>query len=346
MRKWGRRVRWPLWRCRGLHTLPVNVPKAPYDVLFCGTDHFARKVLENFLKQPNLYRSLEVLTPPDAPQSWGGKRMRVSPVKQLAKEASISHAQVPKEGMQAYTLPGTIQNSTAPLLLTVSFGHMIPPSILQKFPTPSQALNVHPSLLPQLRGAAPIQWALAKQLPHTGVSIQQLAMHHFDTGRILAQTAIPIEKQTTYAMLSAQLAQIGADLLVDVVTDLPELHRTAWDQDPAQVSYAPKLRPSHAEARWEKWDANQIEARMQAFCEQLRMTTTLVPASGNFPKARLYLLEGTALDANLAGQDRQTVAVLADQPPGTAIYSERFQGIACLFAKKATDSGKTCAKRQ
>ncbi|WFD43716.1 methionyl-tRNA formyltransferase [Malassezia psittaci] len=345
MRKWGHRVSGALCQCRGLHTVAAKVPKAPYDVLFCGTDQFARKVLETFLKQGNLYRSLQVLTPPDAPQSWGGRRMRVSPVKQLAKEVSVPHAEVPKEGMQAYTLPATIQNSTAPLLLTVSFGHMIPPSILQKFPTPSQALNVHPSLLPQLRGAAPIQWALAKHLPHTGVSIQQLAMHHFDTGKILAQTTIPIEKHFTYAMLSAQLAQIGADLLVDVVTDLPELHNAAWNQDPAQVSYAPKLRPSHAEVRWQKWDAMQIQARLQAFREQLRMTTTLVPASGNFPQARVYLHEGTALNADQAAQDRQTVATLADQPPGTAIYSERLQCVACLSAKKATNPRKTCPSR-
>ena len=150
----GRRtVRGPL----SVRAISTRVPNGPYDVLFCGTDGFASTILERLAAHKELYNTIQVLTPPDAQHSWGGKRMRVSPVKQFAQAYKFPIEHVPAAGMDQYALPEALRSSSAPLLLTVSFGHMIPQSILREFPSASQTLNVHPSLLPQLRGAAPIQ---------------------------------------------------------------------------------------------------------------------------------------------------------------------------------------------
>ena len=73
------------------------------------------------------------------------------------------------------------------MLLTCSFGHMVPPGLLGRFGW-ERRLNVHPSLLPALRGAAPLQWAIARRITHTGVSVQSIEPHRFDAGRILAQS--------------------------------------------------------------------------------------------------------------------------------------------------------------
>lgn len=96
---------------------------------------------------------------------------------------------LPPEGIEAYELPPHFRTK-APndLLIVASFGHLIPPSLLSRFP-PAQRLNLHPSMLPELSGAAPIQWAIAKQKDKTGVTVQTLG-EKFDSGDILSQEEV------------------------------------------------------------------------------------------------------------------------------------------------------------
>lgn len=101
----------------------------------------------------------------------------------------LQHDAVPVAGMQEWQAPKAFQETASNhLLLTASFGHMVPPSLLALF-APSQRLNLHPSLLPELSGAAPIQWAIAGQLGRTGVSVQTLG-DRFDSGNIYAQEEV------------------------------------------------------------------------------------------------------------------------------------------------------------
>ncbi|WFD02175.1 methionyl-tRNA formyltransferase [Malassezia obtusa] len=318
---------------RGMAT---RVPEAPYDVLFCGTDLFARAALERLVARTELYKSIQVLTPPDVAHAWGGKRMRVSPVKQLAQEHKLPHEQVPENGMDSYALPEALQASAAPLLLTASFGHMIPQALLSRFASPSQTLNLHPSLLPLLRGAAPIQWAIARQYSTTGVSVQQLAPQHFDTGNVLGQVSVPVPDGCTYESLATKLSAVGADLLVDVIANLRRCDQEAWPQASAEATRAPKLKKSVAVVHWDKWDADKIDARMRAFGGQYPLTTTLVPAKAAFPRVSVLLREGSSLrrtgQGSLGEQDAEAAAALQDQPPGTATYSPILDAVAVRCA--------------
>ena len=253
------------------------MPKAPYDVLFCGTDAFAAASLSALIShRAQLCSSLHILTPADVAQKWGARRMRVSPVKQLALEHALPHQQVPtveNGGMAAYTLPADLALSRSSILLTCSFGHLIPDALLDAFPHAWQRINIHPSLLPQLRGAAPIQWALALRLTRSGVSIQTLEKGKFDTGRIIAQTAFdfppPLEREQAreagFLEVQDVMAQRAAELLVQTLSDLPTHWASSWEQDEAQKSLAPKLKSTHSIVKWSQMQARDIVARHNAF---------------------------------------------------------------------------------
>jgi methionyl-tRNA formyltransferase len=189
-------------------------------------------------------------------------------IKAWAQEAGVAQEEVPELGLDRYQLPSPFR-TPAPndLLITASFGHLLPPSLLDAFPA-SQRLNLHPSLLPELRGAAPIQWAIAWQMKRTGVSIQTLG-DKFDSGNILAQKEVAIPPLVKYEALEEILAKHGSQLLLKVLRDLPEFAAKAWPQSeaPANIgtSLARKLKPSWSDVRWDKQTANEIEARHRAF---------------------------------------------------------------------------------
>lgn len=246
---------------------------APYDTLFCGTDQFACTALQALLQRPELFRSLHVLTPADVKHSWGAKRMRVSPVKQLAEAQGLPTLRVPSTGLDDLMLPQEMTTSSAPLLVTASFGHRIPTSLLQQFPSASHTLNLHPSMLPDLRGAAPIQWAIARQYQRTGITVQQLHPTDFDHGGILKQVEAPVPAGITYTDLEAQLAQRGAQLLVDVIASLPMYSTHVKAQDAECATRAPKLQPKFSVVRWDRWDAKMCDARMRAFGYMVRCVT-------------------------------------------------------------------------
>lgn len=256
----------------------LSVPAAPFDILFCGTDAFAALSLSALVAHhASLCSSLHVLTPPDVSQNWGAARMKVSPVKQLALTHALPHQDVPSGGMRDYSLPPSLPLSAKSILLTCSFGHLIPDSLLDAFPNPWQRLNIHPSLLPQLRGAAPIQWALARRLPVSGVSIQTLEKGKFDTGRIVAQESSSFpppltdpdqtrgEPATSFLQVEKVMAQRAADLLVHTLSDLPLYWQQSWEQDEKHKTFAPKLRADHSVIRWDTMDAADIVARENAF---------------------------------------------------------------------------------
>ena len=164
-------------------------------------------------------------------------------------------------GMEAIPVP----DSPSFLLLTVSFGHRVPDSMLDRVHSRSLALNLHPSLLPQLRGAAPIQWAIARQLATTGVTVQQLSKGTFDMGAILGQEPVQMPPGVSYHDLESLLAQRGAALLTDVLERLPECHEHRRAQDDALATRAPKLNAKVSHVRWDQWPAAAIVARHRAF---------------------------------------------------------------------------------
>lgn len=318
-------------------TSSTGVPSAPYDILFCGTDSFASCVLSSLVANRSLCSSLHVLTPPDVEQSWGASRMKVSPVKQLALQHALPHQDVPAAGLDNYEPPQHLCTNPKAILLTCSFGHLIPDRLLDSFPDPWQRINIHPSLLPNLRGAAPIQWALARRLHTSGVSIQTLEKGRFDTGTIVNQQAFrfppdPLHGQVeshTFLHVQRVMAHRAADLLVLTLSNLPHCWQNRWIQDEAQRTYAPKLKSKHSAIQWSTWAAPDIVARERAFAYLYPLTTTLLPPPSWSSNANFRSVGITLFDTCTMAYDRlrhldPTLSSVLQQPSipeGSATYS-------------------------
>ncbi|KAF1967576.1 methionyl-tRNA formyltransferase [Bimuria novae-zelandiae CBS 107.79] len=208
----------------------VSVP--PLRILFCGSDNFSIAslcALTSAQKEvPGLIEDIQVVHRPAKPTGRGLKLLREVPIKQAAAaELCVNHT--------IDTFTGWTPPSRVDLIIAVSFGLFVPPRILNfaKY----GGLNVHPSLLPDLRGPAPIQHALLKGRKHTGVSVQTLHPEKFDGGMILAQTPAPgiaISKDVDAHDLTSRLGDEGAKMLVDVLKTrafVPPLKDVGWYKD-------------------------------------------------------------------------------------------------------------------
>lgn len=212
----------------------------PLRILFCGSDHFScasLSALHDLHKaQPQLVDSIDVLVRPGKPSGRGLKRIAVGPLFHLATELGLPIHQRDTFTGWSLPLPGRVTNTKTGvceihphpsgtlrhrshlgfnLLIAVSFGLFVPPRILDTLKY--GGLNIHPSLLPDLRGPAPIQWSILLNRSHTGCTLQTLHPTVFDQGTILLQTprpGMPIPDGCTAADLLATLATKGANMLV------------------------------------------------------------------------------------------------------------------------------------
>ena len=193
----------------------------PLKILFCGTDDFSKeslKALNVYSKTPESnVLSIDVVTRTDKRVGRGRKQFRSPPIKHAAQELGL-----PLHQIDTFTgwRPPLSDNKPCNLIIAVSFGLLVPPRILggAKY----GGLNVHPSMLPDLRGPAPIPWAINLGRRTTGISIQTLHPSRFDEGLILSQTStpgleIPDPDTITSPELEAYLAPVGAKMLVDAI---------------------------------------------------------------------------------------------------------------------------------
>ncbi|CUS13431.1 unnamed protein product [Tuber aestivum] len=240
-----------------------SLAKEPLKILFCGSDHFSTvslKALHNeHLSNGDLIRSIDVLTLEDKRSGRGMKTIREVPVKSLAKSLSLPRHEVCEFGSD-WNLPYNSFGENINMLIAVSFGLLIPARSIGD--AKYGGLNVHPSLLPMYRGAAPIYHTLLDQQPITGVSVQTLHPTKFDDGEILLQTNPPISipPKTRYRTLHDTLAVHGAELLLETLRRglfVPPLNPVKNDYKP---SLAPKIDPEiHARINWISQDAEEIE---------------------------------------------------------------------------------------
>jgi methionyl-tRNA formyltransferase len=149
--------------------------------------------------------------------------------------------------------------------VVVSFKHFLPASLIDKFP--AAALNIHPSLLPKYRGAAPIQHALWNGDTQTGVSIIDLHPRQFDSGRIYLQETVDVPTGATYPQMFKVLAERGAEGLVRVLMNLEQHSVNSIPQDISQVSKAPKIRLEDARITFDM-TTEQIWRKHAAFGHQ------------------------------------------------------------------------------
>jgi methionyl-tRNA formyltransferase len=229
---------------------------SPLRVAFAGTPQFAVPALKALLASPHTVTG--VLTQPDRPKGRG-RQLTPSPVKQVALDRGL-------EVLQPATLRDAAGRSavaalTPDVLVVVAYGQILPADILS-LPRLG-CLNIHASLLPRWRGAAPIQRAILEGDTQTGVTLMQMD-EGLDTGGILAVHPVPIGPRDNSESLHERLAKAGAEALVGVLDGLATQTLKARPQPTAGVKYAQKLDKSEAQIDWGQ-SAERISRQVRAF---------------------------------------------------------------------------------
>ena len=274
-------------------------------LVFCGTPQFAVPTLQALLSAGH---SVDlVLTQPDR-ASGRGLGVQLSPVKQFAEHHNLPLAQ-PEKIRNHPDLQQRLRNLAPDAILVVAYGRLIPPWMLA-LPRYGN-LNLHASLLPKYRGAAPIQWAVANGETETGVTTMRLD-EGLDTGDILMQERVPIPPQMTSEELSPRLAAVGAELMVRTLSGLEQGTLQATPQDASRATLAPILQREDGRIDWNR-TAGQIYNRWRGF----------QPWPGAFTELRGKKLILHALE--IATED----AVSQATPPGTPVRRGNHLLIAC-----------------
>lgn len=200
-----------------------------------------------------------VVTQPDRPHGRSRSRTVAPPVKRVADEEGLRVLQ-PANPNEAAALDA-IRQLEPELGVVVAYGHLLKPTLLD---VPRQGmLNVHASLLPQLRGAAPIEHAILEGDAHTGVTIMQMVAR-MDAGPIIHQVTTPIAPDETGGELTERLAELGALALVEGLALLDIDAATVRHQNDDEATYAPKITRELARIRWEE-PATRIARQIRAF---------------------------------------------------------------------------------
>jgi methionyl-tRNA formyltransferase len=210
------------------------------DLIFLGTPEFAVPTLERAAAAG--HRILAVFTQPDRPKGRGQKNA-MPPVKAAALRLGVAVHQ--PERIRRPEMVEQIRSLAPEVMVVVGYGQILPQAILDI--PPQGTINVHASLLPKYRGAAPIQWAVAKGETRTGVTTMLLNAG-LDTGDMLLKWETEIGPEETAVELGERLAGAGADLLVRTLAELPKIRPEP--QDHSQATYAPILKKEDGHINW------------------------------------------------------------------------------------------------
>ncbi len=228
----------------------------PPRLIFAGTPDFAVPSLQALLDAG--YAVEAVYTQPDRP-AGRGRQLRASPLKACAAAAGIPvHQPVT---LRDATVQAELAALKPDLLVVAAYGLILPPAVLAM--PRLGCVNVHASLLPRWRGAAPIHWALLAGDTETGISLMQMDAG-LDTGPVLARADYPIPRGITGGELYERLARLGAETLLAILPDLLAGRLTPEPQDEALVTYAPKLDKADLELDWSQ-PALELERRVLTF---------------------------------------------------------------------------------
>lgn len=292
--------------------------------VFAGTPVFAERILRRLLQAGRRPRA--VYTQPDR-ASGRGRKLTPSPVKRLAASEDIEIRQ-----------PATLRDEDAlaalealepDLLVVAAYGLLLPPRALMAAGKDGRgAVNVHPSLLPRWRGAAPVERALMAGDEHTGVCLMQM-VERLDAGPVFARASLPIEPSHTAATLEADLADLGADLLLEHFEALRTGALLPEPQPESGVTHARKLGRKDFEADFSK-DAAELARAVRALVDRKALTAQL---------------EGEPIKLLAA---EATLDTHGHAPPGTIVALDRdAMTIACgrgalavTHVKLARGSGK------
>lgn len=225
-------------------------------IIFFGTPSFAIQTLRKLLQGPD--EVVAVVTQPDR-EKGRGRKVIPSPVKELALQQGIPILQPEKAKEGAFQ--EKIKGLQPGVFVVVAYGQILSKSIL-KVPKYG-AINVHASLLPRYRGAAPISWVILKGEKVTGVTTMMMD-EGMDTGDILLQAEIPIGEEETAETLQDRLSLLGAQLLVETVAKMKAGDVRPTPQDHSKATYAPPFRKEDGRIDWTK-EAREIDRQVRAF---------------------------------------------------------------------------------
>ncbi len=226
-------------------------------IIFAGTPDFAAPALAALIEAG--HEIVLVLTQPDRP-SGRGMKLKASPVKELALEHDIEVFQ--PETLKDSRAQSRIEDTKADVIIVAAYGLIIPTNVLNM--PRLGCYNIHASLLPRWRGAAPIQRSLLAGDKETGVTIMEV-VPALDAGAMISKGVVPITELDTAQTLHDALAKTGADLMVKAMENLSKNGTLAsTPQDDSLVTYAEKLQKSEAMIDWNK-SADAISKQVRAF---------------------------------------------------------------------------------
>jgi methionyl-tRNA formyltransferase len=265
--------------------------------IFLGTSEFAAAILQRLARSQS-HRPELVITRPDRP-SGRGRRLASPPVAELARELAIPLAQPERvndpDARALIAHAGQAQAGARQTVVVCAFGALIKEPLLSEH----ELLNVHPSLLPRWRGAAPVERAIMAGDAHTGVSIMRLTAG-LDSGPVCLAASEPIQPHDDYRSLAARLAGLGGDLIVRALAERPPF----VEQPEQGVTYAEKIGP-----------ADRLLDPARPAVELERVVRALHPHIG----ARVALGDGTLLGVHRAALLRADPADAGSadaRPPG------------------------------
>jgi methionyl-tRNA formyltransferase len=226
-------------------------------IVFCGTPSFAVPTFKHLLAQTD-FEIVGVITQPDRPRGRG-QEVSFSPVKKAALSADVAVHQ--PEKIRAPESEAILRKLAPDCIVIIAYGQIIPARLL---PIPKLGwINLHASLLPKYRGAAPINWAIVNGGTRTGVTTMQIDAG-MDTGEMLLQREIDIGSTETAPELAARMSEFGAPLMAETLRGLASGTITPKAQNHAEASYAPMLKKEDGRIDWKR-PAIEIYNRMRGF---------------------------------------------------------------------------------
>ena len=229
--------------------------KVALRIFFCGTPEFAVPSLKALYKNPTI-KIEGVITQPDRPRGRG-QEISLSPVGRVATELGIPVHQPVK--IRTEESRALIEAAKLDAVVIIAYGQIIPQKLIDL--ARLGWINVHASLLPNYRGAAPIQWAIVNGEPRTGVTTMRIDAG-LDTGPMLERVELDIGSDETAPELSSRLAEAGAGVIGGTLEKLASGAITPRAQDDSQASFAPILKKEDGLIDW-NWSASQIYNRIR-----------------------------------------------------------------------------------